>query len=82
MSLGLPVILSDVGVNGDIIEDGTNGFLANTTEEWIEKLSLLVESEQLRQDLGAAGRKTILERYSVLANRDQYVRYFNEVLKD
>jgi glycosyltransferase involved in cell wall biosynthesis len=81
MSLGLPVILSDVGVNGDIIEDGTNGFLANTTEEWIEKLSLLVENEQLRQDLGAAGRKTILERYSVLANRDQYVRYFNEVLK-
>lgn len=81
MALGLPVVMSDVGVNSDIIDDGENGFLANTTEEWIEKLSLLIENKNLCTKMGLAGRQTVLADYSVLANRDKYVRYFKEVLE-
>ena len=79
MSMAIPTIMSAVGVNKDIIQDGENGFLASSTEEWIEKLSLLVEKADLRKKIGAKGRETVLNQYSVLANQELYLRCFNEV---
>lgn len=64
MGVGVPVIGSPVGVNSDIIQDGVNGFLAATDEEWLEKLALLIENPELRRKIGLAGRRTVEERYS------------------
>ncbi|MGQ9863339.1 MAG: glycosyltransferase family 4 protein [Bacteroidia bacterium] len=80
MALEIPTVMSPVGVNTEIIQDGENGFLAATEEEWIEKLSLLIESPQLREKLGKAGRKTVVEKYSVEANKHKYLQVFQEVL--
>ncbi len=79
MSFGIPCVMSPVGVNSDIIEDGVNGFLASTEAEWIEKLSLLIESHELRLKVGKAGRSTTVNDFSIHANKDLYVRYLNEV---
>ena len=38
MSLKIPTIMSDVGVNSEIIDDGINGFLASSDDEWFHKL--------------------------------------------
>lgn len=65
MGVGVPAVASPVGVNRDIIADGQNGFLANAPDEWLDKLSQLVESPTLRAQLGAAGRRTIEEGYSL-----------------
>lgn len=80
MSLEIPSIMSPVGVNTEIIEDGKNGFLAATDDEWIEKLSLLIESPEWRNKLGKAGRQTVIERYSVESQKENYLRYINELL--
>lgn len=65
MSLGIATVMSPVGVNVDIIDHGNNGFLASTDAEWIGCLSKLIDSVQLRQRMGANGRKTVEERFSV-----------------
>ncbi|MCS7019560.1 MAG: glycosyltransferase family 4 protein [Cytophagales bacterium] len=80
MSLAIPAVLSPVGVNKDIIRDGENGFLASTTEEWIEKLSLLIENESLRKQIGEAGRKTVWEFYSQKSQKERYVSLFKSLL--
>jgi glycosyltransferase involved in cell wall biosynthesis len=67
MSVGLPSVSSPVGVTTDIIQDGGNGFLATTTEEWVDRLSRLIESAELRRSMGAAGRRVIEEKYSLSA---------------
>lgn len=64
MAVGIPTIASPIGIIPDYIQDGVNGFLASSDEEWIEKLSLLIENPNLRWKMGKAGRKTIEERYS------------------
>src|SRR5437762_7151777 len=64
MGLGIPAVCSAVGVNADLIRDGENGFLANSADEWIAKLTLLLRLPELRRKLGLAGRKTVEERFS------------------
>ena len=80
MALGIPTIMSPVGVNSEIIEDGVNGMLAMSDDEWVEKISMMIESDNLRKKLADAGRKTVEEKYSVVANRHLYLEYFNQVL--
>ncbi|MBK9412665.1 MAG: glycosyltransferase family 4 protein [Bacteroidetes bacterium] len=82
MALEIPTIMSPVGVNVEIIKDGTNGFLAETTEDWINKLSSLIESEELRKQIGKSGRKTVEENYSVTSQEKNYLKYFNEIIEN
>lgn len=81
MALEVPTIMSAVGVNTEIISDGDNGFLAATEEEWINKISLLIESFELRKKLGSNGRKTVIDRYSLESQKNNYLKSFNELLK-
>ena len=80
LSLEQAAVLSDVGVNGEVIQDGVNGFLVSSTADWVEKLSLLIDNPQLRQEMGQKGRQTVLERYSVLSEQANYTKYFKELL--
>jgi glycosyltransferase involved in cell wall biosynthesis len=79
MSLGIPTIMSPVGVNKKIINDGINGYLAESNQEWTDKLSLLVSSFDLRIKVGNAGRDEVVKNYSVNANKQLYLDYFNEL---
>ena len=76
MGLAIPTIMSPVGVNTEIIEHGKNGYLASTKQEWVDCLSLLIESSKLRTAIGAAGRKTVEEKFSVKANQEKYLELF------
>lgn len=81
MALGIPTIMSPVGVNTGIIEHGVNGALASTEEEWVAELSKLIEDAELRRRIGEAARKTVEERYSVKANEQKYLQAFRELLE-
>jgi glycosyltransferase involved in cell wall biosynthesis len=79
MALGIPTVMCPVGVNRKIINDGENGFLASDANEWVDKLSMLIDSKELRQKLGQEGRKTVVSSFSVEANKNLYLKYFNHV---
>lgn len=81
LSMGQAAVLSNVGVNSEIIVDGENGFLASNTEDWVDKLSILIDNKALREEMGQKGRQTVVEHYSVLSERANYVTYFNELLR-
>jgi glycosyltransferase involved in cell wall biosynthesis len=80
MSLAIPTIMSPVGVNNEIIEDGVNGFLAKTNEDWFVSLSKLIESEELRKEFGRKAKKTIEERYSVSSQKEKYLTQFEKLI--
>jgi glycosyltransferase involved in cell wall biosynthesis len=65
MACGVPVVASTIGVNREIIQDGVNGFLASTPDEWVEKLGRLISDPALRARMAHAGRQTIEARYSL-----------------
>lgn len=80
MALKIPTIMSPVGVNSEIINDGVNGFLASDINEWVVKLTSLIESEQLRREMGINARKTVEFNYSVKVNEQLYLKWFNKLL--
>lgn len=82
MSFGIPCIMSPVGVNSTIIKDGENGFLATTEEEWIDKLSQLIDSFELRKSIGIAGRNTVVKDYSIEAYKTHYLNHFEQLLSN
>lgn len=79
MALGIPAVMSPVGVNSEIIKDGENGFLAATEDDWMEKLSLLITNPVLREQLGHAGRRTVEERFSNNAWKEKYAALLNQL---
>ena len=81
MALSIPTVMSPVGVNNEIIKDGENGVLADTKEEWVERISLLIDSRELREKMGAAARKTVVEKYSTESQKEVYLNSFNSLLK-
>lgn len=77
MALGIPPVVSPVGVNTDIVQDGENGLICLTEEEWYTALEKLLQSPDLRKELGQQAHQTILDRYSVVANREKFVGLFS-----
>ena len=81
MAVGIPYVAFPIGINKEITKEGINGYLASSNEEWIEKLSLLIENSQLRYTMGRAGRQIAEEKYSVEANFPKLLKIFNKVYK-
>ncbi len=78
MSMGIPCVCSRVGANKEIIIEGNNGFLADTDQEWIDKLSGLIADADLRKRIGNQARKIAEERYSVKVNAPKFLRVLNQ----
>jgi glycosyltransferase involved in cell wall biosynthesis len=64
MAAGVAAVGSAVGENFYVIDDGVNGCLAGSADEWVAKLAELIESPERRKILGERGRQTVRERYS------------------
>mgnify|MGYP001152341631 CR=1 FL=1 len=65
LGVGVPVVCTPVGINRDVVEDGVNGFWAESKAQWIEKLSFLIEDHDLRARMGKEGRKKVATGYTV-----------------
>ncbi len=55
MACGIPVVASSVGFNKNIIEQGENGFLAESPDDFYKYLKQLVMDEKLRMKMGIRG---------------------------
>ncbi len=56
MASGLPVVVSPVGMNAEVLKLGMCGYAANSTTDWVEALSSLLNDSLLVDRMGAAGR--------------------------
>jgi glycosyltransferase involved in cell wall biosynthesis len=65
MACGLPVVASPVGVNRQIVEQGVNGFLASSLDEWQTALSYLRDNPDARRKMGQAGREKFEAQFSL-----------------
>lgn len=65
MAMAKPVVSSRIGEAAHIIDEGRTGFLAHGKDEFIEKLTLLIEQPALREEIGNKARRLAESRYSL-----------------
>ena len=64
------------------IEDGVDGFVANGTEEWVEKLEKLINDKNLRISMGQKAREKALVLYTTQnAKNEEYYNYLKLKIK-
>ena len=76
MALGIPALVSPVGVNTQIVDNQINGYICNTPQDWEDALITLLENPDLRATLGKAARQKIESTYSVQANTTNFLQLF------
>ena len=72
MAFGIPSVSSDVGTATLQVRHGETGYLAETEEDWLSTLEMLVRDAGLRARIGAAAREEAVRRYSRQAVAGQY----------
>ncbi len=72
-AVGIPAVASPVGVNREIIGHGTDGFLADTEDEWFTCMARLIEDTQLRKEMGKRGREKVIGKYSRQAHNARLI---------
>jgi glycosyltransferase involved in cell wall biosynthesis len=65
MGCSIPVVASAVGMNNEVVDEGINGFLVQSEEQWLDRLNQLIEDSALRESLGKKGRIKIASEYSI-----------------
>lgn len=58
LAAGLPVVVSPIGVNREIIQHGKNGFWAAAPADFYTYLKLLIVDSKLREKMGRAAKKS------------------------
>ncbi len=76
MALQIPSVVSPIGVNKEIIQNGENGYLCSSEEEWENTLSSLIENKEQRIKIGQNGQQTIENHYSVKSQSDNFLNLF------
>lgn len=71
MAVGIPFVASPVGAVADIGKPGVTHFFADSEEDWLTALELLLTSRQQREQMGAAGRRHVCENYSLPAQAEK-----------
>ena len=79
MAVGLPVVVTPVGANAEILAHDELGFAASTPDDWYQALKCLHEDRELGARMGAAGRRVAEEHYSVKSNVVKLADIFREV---
>ncbi|PTY38865.1 glycosyl transferase family 1 [Saccharospirillum sp. MSK14-1] len=81
MSTEAAVVASEAGAWPDIIDDGRNGYLvpAGDWYQVAERLEMLVTDAQLRAQIAAAGRQTVLANYTVEREANALLDYYSQI---
>ena len=84
MASGLPMVVTDVGGNAEVVEDGLSGFVVepHNPEKLGEAILKLANDSELRQKMGQRSRTTIENKFTLTECVNQYHRLYETLLSE
>lgn len=81
MAAELPVVVTKVGGNPEVVVDNETGFLVapKSPEQMADKIMALLANPQLAQRLGENGRKRVIEKFSIDNMVMEYEKIYNSL---
>ena len=79
-----PVVATRIGGASEILDDGTDGLVVppGDSEALAEALSHLLNDPELRQAMGAAARKKVVERYTEARLAEQTLAVYERMIAE
>lgn len=82
LAMAKPVVVADRGMLREIVDDGKTGFVCDGSPDALfQHLERLAKDAELRQAMGAAARKTALERYALETQARGVAAAYQEALR-
>jgi len=78
MAVGIPYVATPMGASADLGEVGVTHFFASSDDEWYAALENLISNSELRNRMGAAGRRHVTEHYNLPAQADKLAAALRE----
>lgn len=82
MAAGVVPVCTAIGYNLELIEHERTGYLVKTNEEWLSSLELLIQSAELRQQIGMTAREDVIKRFSVAGQAKKLNDIFELVVEN
>ena len=80
MAVGLPAVVSPVGMNRDVLAQGDAGLSAQSDDDWYDALRNLHDNYALQGEMGRAGRAVIEKSYNSRTVVDRIAGIFRSLL--
>ena len=79
-AMSKPIVTTDTVGCREVVEDGVNGYLVpvKDTQSLSEKMQILIESVELRMEMGKKGRKRVEQEFAVEKVVRQYMEYYHD----
>lgn len=81
MAMGLPVVATPIPSYEPVVEQGVNGFLARSLDDWQQQLEAL-RDPALRRSIGQRARETALAGYSMDLQAQRLIAVLRSLVKD
>ena len=78
---GVPGVYSRLAPYQGIIQDGENGFLAGSLNEWQSALSYLIEHPEIRVRVGKAAQNGVLEGWRLSNHAQEWTEAYQKALE-
>lgn len=79
MAVGAVAVVSPVGANREIVQEGRTGYLASSEEEWFAVLDRLIQQPEQWAPVQTEARRLVEERFSVEKHALRWSRLFEQV---
>lgn len=79
--LGIPTVASPTDAYKYAIQDGINGYLAKTSNDWYVKMEELVRNRDIRKKIGEQAKKDVEERYAPERMIKSVEQIFNDMVR-
>ncbi|MEN6450798.1 MAG: glycosyltransferase family 4 protein [Thermoguttaceae bacterium] len=81
LAAGVPVVATDVGGTGEVVEHGVDGYLVPPAnpQALARRIAELLSNDRLRRRMGARGQRRMRAHFSFAAQAAQYRRLFAEL---
>lgn len=79
-SAGKPGVWEDIRQYEEVVRNGENGFLANTTEDWHKSIKKLIDDVELRRNMGQKAFETIQKDWQIQDHLQDYAQVILDTL--
>ena len=75
-----PFVAQDIRQYQECIDDGVDGMLCRTADDWYQKIKILIDDKKLRRSMGLAGYKRVKRDKQIKDHVDDYANFFKSIL--